>query len=764
MHRLRLLLCLLLSFSLLGTTSAQQVVPSLLHLDGLRSLNHKGSMKAAAYLPNGSAVLLYDQGDGLRLIKTDAGLSTVLAEVHQGAGGDTGVALRVDAQGFIYVGGTSFSGALAGTSGSAFSSAADSSLNSFVARFDSNLSLHSLSFLGAGQTQLAGLAVTGESVFVTGVTYSAALPVTPHALQSSAPSGNAGNGFVERLSLDGSTLQYATYLGGTHGSTTPTGIVADSLDHAYVAGSTSSTAYPSLAALQPVMLGSVSGFISELTPAGDNLIFSTFVPGSGLSSVALSASGDTLLLTGDIASGRFPIDRVPGPLTDTSYQTVLRLSTDGQSLQDATLLFPGTQSTLVSGASGDAWITGSLAVPLTEGEQHAGPGDAYVLHLDPADTIDQAISLGGTPTDDLASASMSTALGPPALNSSATSLLIPGTTSLNTDPTLLSSQTFDLGLSASTSALFPNSAADLLPSACTPGLPCTGSGAFLAQLGSSTDQAILSVSSGDLPALTLRNRGPVTTSGLLILSDVYTVNTNCTQTLAPGEQCSVLLSGSGPGTVTVLGTNNPSQTLSLSALPTLTSQPLGLSQTELDFGLVSAASPISRTFTVTNLGAAAQTFASSPDNIPSAAPYALAESASTCPGSPAAHVLAPGASCTVTISLTASTLGSNDGQVKAAWKLGSRDLLVTGFTQASSLSVSATEIVFGPQGAHQPLACPGSCTSPTRRPCPSPITSSSCRKTRHFRSTMGVRQHWNPKASVGSASPTSKHPRPPWTA
>ncbi len=697
MHVLRPLLCLLLSFASVHLAAAQQVVPSLLRLDGLRSLNHQGSMKAAAYLPDGSAILLYDQGDGLRLIKTDAELSEVVAEVHEGGAGDVGVALRVDAQGFVYVGGTSSSGSLAGTPGSAFPSVADSSLNSFVARFSGSLNLQCLNFLGAGRTQLTGLAVTGDSVFVTGLTYSSSLPITSKAVQSSPPSGSTGNGFVERLSLDGSTLQYTTYLGGSDGTTTPAAIVADHLDNAYIVGSTSSSAYSDIAALQPFPLGGVSGFISKLTPAGDTFVFSTFVPGSGLSSVALSASEDQLLLTGDIAAGRFPIARVPGPLTSIPYQTLLRLSTDGQSLGDSAILFPGTQSALTLGANNTAWVTGNLTVPLSGREQHAGPGEGYALHLDAADAIDQAIRLGGTATDNLPSALLSTIVGPPGVRGNTGTVLVPGSASLRTDPTLLSSQSFDFSLSALATSVFPSAAVDLRPSTCTVGQPCTGSGAFLAELGAPTNQAVLTVSSGDLPFLTVRNRGSVPTSGLLVLSDVYSVNTDCTQTLAPGEQCGVLLQGSGPGTITFLGTNTPSQKLSLPSLPAVSSQPLTLSQTELDFSLVAAATPISRTFTVTNLGTAAQTFPSAPDNVPSGAPYSLTESASTCPGSPSAHVVSPAASCSITVTLTASTLQSNDGQVKAAWRVGSRDLLVTGFTQASSLAVSATEIVFGPQ-------------------------------------------------------------------
>ena len=697
MHRLCLLLCLLCPFLPFRTVSAQQLVPSLARMEGLRSHGFVGSFKAAAYLPDGAVVLLYNQGDGLRLIKSDATASSVLAQAHLGAAGDTGIALRVDAQGSIFVGGTSSSGALTGTGGAVYPAPADASLNSFLARFDSDLKPSFLTFLGAGRTALSGISVTADAVFATGVTYSAALPTTSGALLPSPPPDTTGNGFVERLSLDGTTLQYATYLGGGGGSTTPTGIVADTFDNAFIVGSTSSPAYPVMSALQPVMMGVVSGFLSKLAPAGDILGFSTFLAGAGLSDVALSADARTLLLTGNVDPAGFPVARVSGPVVATAYQSLVRLSADSGTWQDAALLFPGTQSAVAAGSANDVWITGTLTVPLGEREQNAGLGESYALHLSAADTIDGAVRLGGTPTNNLGYVSLTSVLGPPGLSSSGNTILLPGTVSLSTDPAVASAQSFAFDLTSGSTALLPETTTDLRPTTCVSGQPCTGSGAFLAQLTAPRGQPVLTVSSGDLPLLTIRNRGTVSTSGLLILSDVYSVSTNCPQALSPGAQCGALLGGSGEGTITLLGTNLAAQSFTLASLPLPRSAPLTLSDTELDFGIVTAASPLSRSFAVANLGASTQTFASSAEDIPSSAPYVLAETSTTCAGPPAAHILSPGDSCTIAVTLKASATEGNDSLVQAAWKIGSRDLLVTGFAQASSLAASSKEIAFGAQ-------------------------------------------------------------------
>jgi hypothetical protein len=291
-----------------AVNAAQQV-----NLLGLRSLNQYGSFTAAAYGPSGSLYLLLDEHDGVRLLKVDAGGVNVLAQAQAGAMGDSGLAMAADPGGNVYVTGTSTSGSLNGTSGAAFPHAVDTSTNSFVAKYDANLNLVFLSFLGAGRTAAASVAATADAVFVTGITFNAAFPVTAAGIQQTPAQGSSENGFVERFSADGSTLTYATYLTGANGATIPVGIVADAGDAAYVAGTTTANGYPTIAAMQPEILGTTSGFLSKLTAAGDGFVFSTFVAGAGMSSVALDASTSSLLLSGNVALGQFPVATVAMP-------------------------------------------------------------------------------------------------------------------------------------------------------------------------------------------------------------------------------------------------------------------------------------------------------------------------------------------------------------------------------------------------------------------------------------------------------------------
>lgn len=692
MHRLRVLLCLFLWFAAVRSELAQQSAPFSLQSLGLHSVNHQGAFRAASYLPDGTAVLLSDQGDGLRLLKVDSALTRRLAAVHLGAAGDAGVALTTDSHGNLYVGGTSSSGSLQGTPGTLYPNAADTSLNSFVAKFDSNLNLVFLSFLGADRTVLSGVAASGDAVFIIGSTYSTSFPVTHGALQTTPAPATSGSGFVMSLSADGTSVRYATYLGGPDGTTTPTGVAADGSDDAYVVGSTSSPTFPVVAAVQPNFLGGVSGFIARLSPVGDSLQFSTFVPGSGLTSVALDMSTETILATGSLDPSRFPVSAVNDPLSHLQEQYLIRLSEDGQSLRDATALFPGISSSVTPAPDGTAWVSGALTFPESELQSHAGSGDTYTVHLGTADTIKTALRLGGLSTNNFGYASLAANTAAPAIDSTGTSVLVPVTLTAVTDPSLVSKQTFDLGLFAPAGGVFAGDGSTLLPTACTAGLPCTGSAGLIASLTSSSTPAV-TISTAAMPSLLLRNAGLNAAKDFQITASGFKSATNCPASLAPGETCGALLTGSGPGTV-IVAASGSAQTYQIATLPP-TTQALTTNASTLDFGIVTADAPGTRTITVTNLGASPQIFASAVEGLPSGQHVAVTESASTCAGPAAAHVLAANSSCDLTVRFAASSASDDDGLVKAAWKVGPWDLPITAYSQATALSVSSTTIDFG---------------------------------------------------------------------
>ena len=743
-------LCLLASALSAAFVAAAQTVNAgqAVTLEGLRLTANKGSFKAAQYAPDGSLLLLYDQGDGVRLLKTDAKAATITAQAQTGAAGDSGLVMALDPSGDVYVAGTSTSGSLSGTAGALFPQTADASTNSFLAKFDPNLNLVFLTFLGAGRTVAAGVSATSDAVFVTGYTYSDTLPVTNGALLQTPASASMGNGFVERFSADGTALNYATYLTGAGGDTTPAAIVADSADNAYITGETSAAGFPVLNALQPRMLGTTAGFLTKLVPAGNALAFSTFIPGSGITSLALDSGTNTLLLTGNISLGQFPVANVAAPVANIPYQSLLRISEDGGSVPESVLLAPGSQSFVSAGPGGTAWVSGSLETPLfqTGATANASLGDSFLIHLTQTGSLDQTARFGGMPVTNASYASLTSTVAAPAINADGSTSTIPGTLTATASAPLVASQTFDLTLTGGPTTALPNLPGDLLPATCSGLSQCNGSGGLLAMLTTGDTATSLGLSIGDLPNLTLRNAGSATAVNLAISVSGYNANLDCGGTLAPAAQCAIALSGSGPGSITVAAGNAPQLTVPLPET-TASADPLALSSAELDFGIVTAAdSPVTRTVTVTNLSGSAQSFPSAGDGVPPGAPYTLAETASTCAGTSAAHTVAPNSTCTVTLGLSASSTAANDGPVSAAWKIGARDVALTGITQVASLSVSAAEIDFGTliagstpslpryvylsnssatPVAHTPVSLPGNSPFSVTDACPSTLEANS---------------------------------------
>jgi hypothetical protein len=396
----------LLSCALTLALHAQATGPQQLAFSGLRAVLNsqsqpEGQINAVRVGATGNLYLLIDQKDGVRLLETDPTATNILNQAQIGAKGDIGLALALDPAGNVYVTGTTGSGSLTATSGAAFPNFSGTATNSFVAKFGASLgSPIFITFCGGGSMDASSIAATSDAVFITGGIYATTLPVTPAGIIQTPAFGSQWNGFVEKFSASGASLLYATYLSGASGNTTPTAIVADSSDNAYIAGTTTAPGYPTIAALVPnqlvtTALGMTSGFLTKLTPAGDGITFSTYIPGAGISSLAIDSTANNLLLSGSVSLGQFPVASVSTPLTAVSYQVLLRMTMDGQSVLGSTVLAPGTQSFVAAGAAGTAWVDGSLSLPLLPLTPLSTIGNSFALRVNAANLVDQTARFGG---------------------------------------------------------------------------------------------------------------------------------------------------------------------------------------------------------------------------------------------------------------------------------------------------------------------------------------------------------------------------------
>lgn len=235
---------------------------------------------------------------------------------------------------------------------------------------DPVLTLSYSTFLGGGASDKAmALAVDGQGrAVVTGNTSSINFP-TANAAQPTAPGGDEH--FVAKLSADGSSLVYATYLGGTLGEGTNQGALAlDASGNTYVVGSTQSADFPTTPGAYQTALknpdqgfGSFDGYIVKLTPAGA-LVYSSLLGGSffdGVYAVDVDAAGNAYV-TGTTQSSDFPLVGAIKSARDDSF--VAKLNPTGSGLVYSTY-FGGNQfdvpTAIVADESGSAYLTGITA-------------------------------------------------------------------------------------------------------------------------------------------------------------------------------------------------------------------------------------------------------------------------------------------------------------------------------------------------------------------------------------------------------------------
>jgi uncharacterized protein (TIGR03437 family) len=225
----------------------------------------------------------------MKLSPTGAVLNSTL---FAGQASANPAAIAIDSGGNAYITGTGASSGFPATGGAYAVASAFSQNQPFVAKVDPTGTKLLFSALGVGGGSLA-LSVSGD-IFVAGnIASNATYPTTAGALQTSfTPSLTCGEfgcfasaeQYVTRLSADGATLIYSTFLTGSNGATNA-GLVVDSAGDAYVTGTTNSTDYPFTVA-QRERLGM---FLTKIDPTGAKILWSEQQGGSLL---ALDNSGN----------------------------------------------------------------------------------------------------------------------------------------------------------------------------------------------------------------------------------------------------------------------------------------------------------------------------------------------------------------------------------------------------------------------------------------------------------------------------------------
>lgn len=498
--------------------------------------------------------LLLDEGDGVRLLKLNPAGTALLASVHLGAAGDHGTALVVDGSNNVYVAGIAGSGELAITGGAALEFPAAQS--SFVAKFSANLSESFLTSTGGTLASLTAMAVNGSTIYVTGNIQGKDLPVTGNGIILTFPASCTTTGFVEEFNSSGAKLTYASYLGGPNGNTNPAAIAADSSGNVVVTGSDTATGFPTVNALQPELVGTSDLFLIKLSPSA-GIEWSTLLGSAGGSttgrSVSLTSTGAVVLGANSTTLG-LPVSSSLMPLpTATNWALVMEFAADGSAINFSTVLGDGDLNVATLDVSGNIWTTGLIhdlaGWPLTTDIQHIGT--AFVTELSPAGNLLYSTRVGGIAGYASPSQQTATAANGIAIASNGTVVLAGTWTALQATSTWLP-ETLDLAyVNAPNAALNGTLTLTTAPGVCQQGnAPC--SAGYVAQLSPAASVQV-SLSVDTLPNLSLRSTGSSAFTVSSVNASGYSVATDCAAagSLAPGSACNVVLTGNGPGTLTV---------------------------------------------------------------------------------------------------------------------------------------------------------------------------------------------------------------------
>jgi hypothetical protein len=310
-----------------------------------------------------------------------------------GKGDDFGGGIAVDAQGNAYVAGGTESSDFP-TTANAFQKNRASGNTGFVTKLSpTGDTLVYSTYLGGNQTTHAdAIAVDSNlNAYVTGAD-TGGFPTSQTAFQKSIPGQRSP--FVAKLSADGSSLVYGTYVGGTSDDSA-LGIALDGNGHAFITGSASSSDFPTTSgAIQTTFGGGYDAFVTQLKADGSGLIYSTYLGGSsndGAYGIAVDGSGSAYV-TGNTHSANFPVANAQQPaLNGPSDAFVTKLNPNGSAFVYSTFLGGKHEETgfaVAVDSLGRAYVTGVTSslgssggfptlYSLVSGPS-AAPGDAFV--------------------------------------------------------------------------------------------------------------------------------------------------------------------------------------------------------------------------------------------------------------------------------------------------------------------------------------------------------------------------------------------------
>jgi hypothetical protein len=302
-----------------------------------------------------------DGGVGFSVGEYDRGAALVIDPVLVystylgGSDSEQANGVGVDAAGNVYIAG--FTGSTNFPTANALQAANGGFQDAFVTKINpaGNALVYSTYFGGDAQEQVRGLAVdSAGNAYLTGQTGSTNFP-TLNPVQATKGATNE-DAFLTKINPAGNALVYSTYLGGGESSEFGQAVAVDSTGSAYIAGVTFSDDFPTFNPIQSTFGGgSVDAYLAKFTPAGNALVYSTYLGGSANDNgfgVAADSSGNAYVV-GDTESTNFPtFSPIQAANAGGRDAFVAKVKSDGSGFIFSTYL----------GGSGDVDVAQAVAV------------------------------------------------------------------------------------------------------------------------------------------------------------------------------------------------------------------------------------------------------------------------------------------------------------------------------------------------------------------------------------------------------------------
>ena len=360
----------------------------------------------------GFAVGAYDRTRPLVIDPTIA-YSTFLGGFHF----DAAQSLAVDPQGNTFIAGYTASSDF--PTQAPFQPSPGGTGDGFVARFDHTGVPVYITYLGGFHVDhVVDVATDGTgAAYVTGQTGSTNFPITPGAFQPTY--GGFWDAYVAKLSPDGQSLVYSSFLGGSEeenrgNAGVPGEIVVDRDGNAYVTGDTQSTDFPTVNALQPDFRGIIDAYVTKVNPTGTALVYSTYLGGENGDTaygLAVDPTG-AVVVAGDTVSRQFPVVNAFQSFCAPSFAGcwdvfVTRINPAGTAIVYSTYLggndieYIDRAFDVAVDARGAAYVTGmtgssNFPTYLAYQFPYGGQVDAFITVFEPNGPLRTSTYLGGS--------------------------------------------------------------------------------------------------------------------------------------------------------------------------------------------------------------------------------------------------------------------------------------------------------------------------------------------------------------------------------